>query len=120
VLIFYPTTEGIYQQIYANDLVGKWAIEKVTENGQDITRSIDQQATRWIEFYSDGMYDSDGYPFGRYSGEYTLNGETGKLILKHPSEANKEMHWMVKYDGECLILSGTGRLEQYSFFLKQY
>ncbi len=110
---------GTYQQIYTNELKGKWQVVKITENGEDISSSIDNKAQRWIEFIGDDRYESDGYPFGRYEGEYILDEKSGELELKSGSTSNKSMKWRIRYDGEYLILNGTSQLQPYKFFLKR-
>ena len=99
--------------------MGRWEVVKITENDKDITSSIDYNAQRWIEFVSDDRYNSDGYPFGRYEGEYQLVEDSGLLILKSGSSGNRVMKWNARYDGEFLILKGTDQLELYKFFLKK-
>jgi hypothetical protein len=107
------------QNINIYEMQGKWEVVKVTENDKDITTSIDNNAQRWIEFVSDDRYNSDGYPFGRYEGEYHLDEDSGSLVLKSGSTGTKGMKWKVTYDGEYLILKGTGQLGLYKFFLKK-
>jgi hypothetical protein len=99
--------------------MGRWEVVKITENDKDITSSIDYNAQRWIEFVSDDRYNSDGYPFGRYEGEYLLDEISGELILKNGTSNEKGIKWIARYDGEYLILKGSGRLIQYTFFLEK-
>jgi len=108
-----------HQQIFINELMGKWEVMKITENDHEITSSIDNNAQRWIEFISDDRYESDGYPFGRYEGEYFLDEKSNELVLKSGSTGSKSMKWYARYDGKYLILKGTGQLQQYKFFLKR-
>lgn len=110
---------GTCQQIFISEIIGKWKVVKVSENDKDITSSIDNNAQRWIEFVSDDRYNSDGYPFGRYEGEYKLYEDSGSLVLKSGSTGTKTMKWKARHDGEYLILKGTGQLELYKFFLKK-
>lgn len=110
---------GNSQQIYTSEIIGKWEVVKVTENEQDITSSIDNNAQRWIEFVTNDRYSSDGYPFGRYEGEYLFDENTGSLLLKSGSSGTKGMTWEAGYDGEYLILKGTGQLKLYKFFLRK-
>jgi hypothetical protein len=42
------------------------------------------------------------------------------IILIFDFEDEGEIIWLAKYDGENLILSGTGRFSHYKFFLKEY
>jgi len=107
------------QNISSYEIGGKWEIVKVTENDQDISSSIDNNAQRWIEFISDDRYESDGYPFGRYEGEYILDEKSGLLVLKSGTTNTKIIKWHTSYDGEYLILNGTGQLQPYKFFLKR-
>ena len=110
---------GTPQQVYISEIIGKWEVVKVTEHEKDITTSIDNNAQRWIEFVSHDQYSSDGYPFGRYEGEYLLDEDSGSLILKSGSTGTKGLNWKASYDGEYLILEGTGQLKLYKFFLKK-
>ena len=116
LVLFEP---GTCQQLFQSEIIGKWDVAKVTENDTDITNSIDNNAQRWIEFINNDQYASDGYPFGRYDGEYKLNEASGLLILKSASSGAKGMQWKVRYDGEYLILKGTGQLQLYTFFLRK-
>lgn len=107
------------QNINRYEITGKWEVLKVSENDQDITSSIDNNAQRWIHFISHDRYESDGYPFGRYEGEYRLDEISGELILINGNSNKKGIKWIARYDGEYLILKGSGRLIQYTFFLKK-
>lgn len=107
------------QNISKYEIMGRWEVVKVTENDQDISSSLDNNAQRWIEFISDDRYNSDGYPFGRYDGEYLLDEDSGSLVLKSTSTGSKGMKWNARYDGEYLVLEGTGQLKLYKFFLKK-
>jgi len=107
------------QNINKYEIMGRWEVVKITENDKDITSSIDYNAQRWIEFVSDDRYNSDGYPFGRYEGEYLLDEISGELILKNGTSNEKGIKWIARYDGEYLILKGSGRLIQYTFFLEK-
>ncbi len=111
--------QGYSQNVNRYEIMGRWEVVKVTENEQDITASFDNNAQRWIEFVSDDRYNSDGYPFGRYDGEYQLNESSGSLFLKSGSTGTKGIKWIVSYDGEFLILKGTGQLQLYKFFLRK-
>ena len=110
---------GITQNVNQDEILGKWEVVKVTENEKDITSSVDNNAQRWIEFVSDDRYNSDGYPFGRYEGEYLLDETSGSLHLKSGSTGTKGMMWKASYDGEFLILKGTGQLQLYKFILRK-
>ena len=107
------------QNISKYEIMGRWEVVKVTENDQDISSSLDNNAQRWIEFISDDRYNSDGYPFGRYDGEYLLDEDSGSLVLKSTSTGSKGMKWNARYDGEYLVLEGTGQLKLYKFFLRK-
>lgn len=107
------------QNISSYEINGKWEVVKITENNEDISSSIDNNAQRWIEFIADQSYESDGYPFGRYDGEYSLDEKSGILVLKSGTTNAKTMKWQISYDGEYLILNGTGQLQLYKFFLKK-
>jgi len=107
------------QNINRYELAGKWEVVKVTENDQDISSTIDINVQRWIHFISDDRYESDGYPFGRYDGEYSLDEISGELILKNGTSNEKGIKWIARYDGEYLNLKGSGRLMQYTFFLEK-
>ena len=107
------------QNINKYEIMGRWDVVKITENDKDITSSIDYNAQRWIEFVSDDQYNSDGHPFGRYEGEYQLDEDSGSLVLKSGSTGTQGMKWKARYDGEYLILKGTGQLDLYKFFLKK-
>ena len=50
------STINIYQQIYIYELMGKWEVIKITENDEDISSSINNNAQRWIEFIGDDSY----------------------------------------------------------------
>ena len=107
------------QNINRYEITGKWEVVKITENDQDLSSSIDNNAQRWIQFISHDRYESDGYPFGRYEGEYHLDEISGELILKSGTSNEKGIKWIARYDGEYLILEGSGRLMQYTFFLEK-
>jgi hypothetical protein len=117
IIFLLNSLPGQAQYIHKYDLLGKWHVIKITENDQDIALEMDRQASRWVEFFNDGVFASDGYPFGNYSGEYNLDEQSGLLSLKNDINRHEIIQWLVTYDGDQLIIKGTGKLSVYTFYL---
>ena len=105
------------QMIYINDVYGKWNVEKVLENNEDISNSMDVQANRWIELFNDRTFNSDGYPFGKLSGSFSFDEDKGILTLEDQSNRNGRITWKVNFEGNNLVFTGIGKLSIYKFYL---
>ena len=121
VLLLNATQTSLSQDQFfpLNDLLGRWAVIKVIEGDVDITSSMDQTANRRIEFFNDGFFESDGFPFGRYAGTYSLDEMTGTLTQVVDESTDASILWKVRHNGEHLIFQGTGKFSSYRFVLKK-
>ena len=45
-------------------LVGRWSMDKVLQNDQNVTAEHNPENDRWIQFNSDNTFTSGGTPFG--------------------------------------------------------
>lgn len=116
-LFIFIIKNSFSQNIYISDLYGKWEVEKIFENYEDISNSMDGQANRWIELFNDGTFNSDGYPFGNLSGSFSFDEDQGELSLESRSNRSGIMTWKVNFEDNNLVLTGVGKLSIYKFYL---
>ena len=62
-------------------LVGEWKMEKVFEYGNDVTKKHNPKNNRWIRFNRDGTFVSDGDPYGRNTGRWTVENRDSILFI---------------------------------------
>jgi hypothetical protein len=88
-------------------LVNHWDMDQIIHNGQDATQEHDPEDNRWIELYDDGTYTSDGDPYGRNTGKWTLNEETMELYLDSDAGEGDDSYWIVEVAEDSVRLSGA-------------
>ena len=88
-------------------LIGKWAMYKVYEYGQDATEKHNPQNDRWITFNPDGTFESGGTPFGSNTGRWSTDKE--QFILYIDSNVDDDdSEWKVTFNGDEMIWTGMG------------
>lgn len=90
-----------------DQLVKKWDMAAVIQNGQDVSEQHNPSGNRWIELTADGNFVSDGDPYGRNTGTWTFDTETAELFLDSDAGEGDDSYWIVSENGEKLILKGA-------------
>ena len=88
-------------------IIGIWMMEKVYEYDNDVTEKHNPKNNRWIEFKADGSFISDGDPFGRNTGRWTVDNT--KSILYIDSDVDDDdSEWKVTFENDEVIWTGIG------------
>ena len=91
-----------------SQLIGRWEMEKVLDNDQDVTDQHNPEGNRWIAFKSDGTFESGGDPYGSNTGTYSLNYESGNLFLDSDAGEDDDSQWIIEIKGDSMMWQGTG------------
>ena len=89
------------------NITGTWAMDKVYEYEKDVTEKHNPKNERWIEFKADGSFISDGEPFGRNTGRWTIDNEKSILFIDSDVD-DDDSEWKVTFDNDQLIWIGIG------------
>jgi hypothetical protein len=95
-------------------LIGKWKMVRVVESGQDISRALNPEGDRWIQFGEDLFFESDGTPYGRNTGTYTVDEEQMTLSLFSNAGEDDNSQWRISFRQDSLIWKGIGSPRQES------
>ncbi len=88
-------------------LLGKWTMEKVYEYGGDSSLKHNPNHNRYFQFNPDGTFISDGDPFGRNTGRWTVDNEKSILFIDSDVE-DDDSEWNVMMAGDSTIWTGIG------------
>lgn len=91
----------------AAQLAGRWAMETILENGEDVTAQHNPADNRWVAFVPDGTFVSDGDPHGRNTGRWTLDAATNELYLDSDTGEGDDSYWIVEIRGDEMHWQGT-------------
>lgn len=78
--------------------VGRWAMDRVYEDGTEVTEEHNPADDRWIEFSPDGVFESGGQPYGHNSGKWTFDPDTGVLFIDSAAGEGDDSYWYVSFD----------------------
>lgn len=88
-------------------LVGKWKLDKVYEYQADQSEKHNPIRNRWIEFMADGSFVSDGDPFGRNTGYWSVNLSDSTLFLDSQVD-DDDSEWKVILEEDQMTWTGIG------------
>lgn len=95
--------------ISTEQLVGKWAMGAIMQNGTDVSAQHNPNDNRWIELNPNGTFVSDGDPYGRNTGKWTFDGNTRELYLDSDVGEGDDSYWLLSEtagNGQ-MLLRGT-------------
>ncbi len=93
-------------------IVGKWKMVTVLEGNQDVTPLMNPQDDRWIEFKSDGSFQSDGGSHGVNTGTYQIDNLEKTLHLDSDSGEDDDSNWRLQFREDLLYMRGIGSQRQ--------
>ena len=91
-----------------SELLGKWRIYKVIQNGQDVTQEHNPDNERYLILKSDSTFESGGRPFGKNTGKYIFNTEAETLLLDSDAGPEDDSQWKVSFIGDTMRWQGYG------------
>lgn len=92
-------------------LLGKWMMNAVYENDQNVTSKHNPENNRWIKFNRNGSYESGGDPHGYNDGEWELDVEKAILFLDSNME-DDDSEWKISFKDDKTIWTGIGTPRQ--------
>ena len=98
----YAADDAAEQQI-----IGRWAMVKVSDGGEDVTSEHNPARDRRIEFRADGAFISDGQPFGRNSGRWEFDPMSKVLYLDSDAGEDDDSYWIVRFKDKHMNWQGT-------------
>ena len=106
-IILFMRCANSHEQL-RKDLVARWEMERVFDNGQEVTSEHNPKGNRWIEFKSDGSFESGGDPYGNNTGTYSLNYELKSLYIDSDVGDDDDSQWIIEIEGDKMTWEGTG------------
>lgn len=87
-------------------ILGKWNMHLVSNDGTDVTEEHNPENNRWIDFKDNGAYISDGDPYGKNSGKWSFN-EEGFLFLDSDADEGDDSYWEVDISKNKMVWKGA-------------
>ena len=84
-------------------------MHKVLDGVIDVTSepAFNPENNRWIAFYDDSTFVSDGDPYGRNTGKWIISDSTSVLFLDSDTDVGDDSYWIVSFRGDTMIWKGT-------------
>lgn len=89
-------------------LTGKWMMDKVIQDGKDVTSEHDPHDERYIIFKSEGTFESGGKPFGKNTGKFSFTAADQMLYLDSDAGPEDDSQWKVSMQGNKMHWQGFG------------
>lgn len=90
------------------DLVGTWAMERITDAGADVSDEHNPAGDRFITLRADGTFESGGQPYGRNTGRWLYDPATRELGLDSDAGPADDSRWSVRLNGDRMEWRGLG------------
>ena len=97
-----------YTQNLEKQLVGRWEMHKVIQDGNDVTAEHNPESNRFFIFKDDGTFGSGGDPYGPNSGRYFVNNLNSSLYIDSAVGHEDDSMWYIKIEGNQLKWQGFG------------
>ena len=91
-----------------DEIIGKWEMYKVIQDGQDVTSEHNPYNERFIIFKSDSTFESGGRPFGKNSGKYIFNSADHTLFLDSDAGPEDDSQWKITFRSDTMHWQGYG------------
>jgi hypothetical protein len=88
-------------------LIGKWTMEKVYEYDVDQTTKHNPKNNRYVVFNADGTFLSDGDPFGKNTGRWSVDNTKSVLVIDSDVD-DDDSEWKVSIEGDETTWTGMG------------
>jgi len=100
------TVRGIPPDAYSPKMIGKWSMEQVKDVELDVTTMHNPQKNRWIQFYADHTFVSDGDPYGRNTGKWSIDPALEELYLDSDEGEGDDSYWHIRFYQDRMIWKG--------------
>ncbi len=87
--------------------MGRWELEKIFQQGNDVTKQHDPKDNRYIHFTDEGRFESGGDPVGQNSGSWSLLPDTEELFIDSDAGEDDDSYWKVTISQERMSWQGT-------------
>lgn len=91
----------------AEQIEGKWLMIEVLQYDRDVTAEHNPNSDRWIRFYGDKTFKSDGTPFGENHGTWYLKSGDRVLYI-NSSVDNDDSEWNLTFSADRMQWTGIG------------
>ena len=89
-------------------LIGRWAMERVLDDGVDVTAEANPARDRYLVLHADGTFESGGQPYGRNDGRWIYRDGTRRLGLDSDLGPDNDSVWEVTLRGDVMEWRGVG------------
>lgn len=107
---------AIQAQSLPDQMIGRWAMESVVLDEDDVTADHNPHDERWIAFHQDGTFSSDGRPYGSNQGKWTVD-EGAKTFFLDSDEENDDSYWHLWFEDGKMYWRGIGDPQKERFVL---
>lgn len=109
IILFCASSLSLASQEKLEDqLQGKWMMDEVFRQGQDVSSEHNPQNNRYIVFKEDGTFESGGDPWGMNTGTYYVNNHVGTLHLDSDAGPEDDSYWKIVMEKSRMTWRGTG------------
>ncbi len=85
-------------------LIGTWQMQKVFQEGDDVTGFHNPYSERKITFHEDYSFESSGRPYSRNTGMWEVDPKTNELFLDNDAEEGDDSYWIISFPEENLMV----------------
>ncbi len=89
-------------------LVGRWNMERILDDGTDVSAEANPAGDRYITLHADGTFESGGQPYGRNTGRWTYDAGARRLGLDSDLGPDDDSVWTVTLQDDLMIWNGVG------------
>ncbi len=90
----------------SEQITGRWEMEQVLRNGNDVTAEHDPDDDRFIVIIADGTFRSGGH-FGENTGRWSIDTDTGELFIDSDAGENDDSYWFISFDDDVMTWTGA-------------
>ena len=95
------------------EIQGKWVIDKVFEDGRDMSSRHNEKDDRYITFKPDGQFESGGGQ-GQNAGTYAIDEHQQSLMIDSDAGEGDDSHWLIYFYKNRMVWQGIGSDRQRS------